>query len=192
MQKPDDQEWTTSSLHQSLGKYISAMEMAGGDGHDSLGPYNSPGHFPLIPHLSQHRSAEGILAASSRQNPQINCVYCRQTHWSDECLQYKTLQSRREKLKGCCYNCLKKGHSLKECTRDRTHAHCGKRKSHHRSLCNSLFRLQATEQTTEAQNISVSEGSDSALVASNSQVMMQTATVTVKNLQNDTTKFDLF
>ena len=27
MQKPDDQEWTTSSLRQLLGKYISAMEM---------------------------------------------------------------------------------------------------------------------------------------------------------------------
>ena len=38
MQKPDDQEWTTSSLRHLLGKYISAMDMAGGASHDSLGP----------------------------------------------------------------------------------------------------------------------------------------------------------
>ena len=54
MQKPDDQEWTTTSLHQLLGKYISAMETAGGDGH-GLGPYNNPGHFPLRPRLIQQR-----------------------------------------------------------------------------------------------------------------------------------------
>ena len=93
--------------------------------------------------------------------------------------------SRKEKLKGCCYNCLKKGHSLKDCTRDRACAHCGKKKSHHRSLCNNLFRQQSTErnaeQTTETQNVSVNEGNDS-------QVMMQTATVMVKGLQNEATK----
>ena len=105
--------------------------------------------------------------------------------------QYKTLQSRRQKSKGCCYNCLEKGHSLKDCTRERACAHCGKRKSHHRSLCNSLFKQQNAERTTEIQNITVGEGDDThdtALVASSSQVMMQTATVTIKNLQNDSTK----
>ena len=68
---------------------------------------------------------------------------------------------------------------MKDCTRDRACAHCGRKKSHHRRLCNSLFRQQPTEQTTtgqttETQTISVSEDTDSSLVASSSQVMMQT------------------
>ena len=192
MQKPDGEEWTTSSLRQLLGKYISAMEMAGGDSHDNPRPTSNP---PLRLRLPQHRSAEGLLAAGNRQNPQPKCIYCGQIHWSDECPQYKTLQSRKEKLKGCCYNCLKKGHSLKDCTRDRACAHCGKKKSHHRSLCNNLFRQQSTErnaeQTTETQNVSVNEGNDTALVASSSQVIVQTATVMVKGLQNEATKIRL-
>ena len=101
MQKPDDQEWTTSSLRHLLGKYISAMEMAGGDSHDSLGPSSNPGRVPLRPRPTQHRSAEGLLAASNRQSTQVKCVYYGQTHWSDECPHYQTLQSRRDKLKGC-------------------------------------------------------------------------------------------
>lgn len=94
-------------------------------------------------------------------------------------------------MKGCCYNCLKRGHSLKDCTRDRACAHCGRKKSHHCSLCNNLFRQQTAEQTTEAQNISVNENTDSALVASSSHIMMQSATVTVKNSQDDTIKIRL-
>ena len=31
MQKPEDKEWTVPKLHQMLGKYISAMEMAGNE-----------------------------------------------------------------------------------------------------------------------------------------------------------------
>ena len=145
MQKPDDQEWPTSSLRQLLGKYISVMEMAGGDGHVSLRSSATPSDSLSRPRLPQHRSAEGLLVAGNRQVSQPKCVYCEQNHQSDECSQYKTLQSRRQKLKGCCYNCLKKGHSLKDCTRERACAHCGKKKSHHRSLCNSLFKQQNAE-----------------------------------------------
>jgi len=194
MQNPDDQEWTTSSLRQLLGRYISAMEMTEGENHDSQGtsshaPFK---HFPFKPCLLQHRSTERLLAASGRQLPQAKCVYCGKNHWSDECFQYKTLQSRREKLKGCF--CLKRGHSLRDCTRDRACAHCGRKKSHHRSLCNNLFRQETTEQTeqnTETQNVSITENTDSALVARSSHVMMQTATVTITNSQDDATKVRL-
>ena len=90
-------------------------------------------------------TAEGLLAASSNQsvrNIQIHCVYCSKSHWSDECSNHVTLQARKEKLRGCCYNCLKRGHTLKDCTKNRACAHCGKRKSHHRSLCQKLFERQ--------------------------------------------------
>jgi len=73
MQKPDSQEWTTSSLRQLLGKYISAMEMAGGGSHNTL---SQSGHVPFKRRPLQHRSAEGLLAAGSQQLPSQVCVLC--------------------------------------------------------------------------------------------------------------------
>ena len=103
----------------------------------------------------QLRSTTGGLVAgnnsrgsSSCREFQAKCVYCNQSHWSDQCTNYPTLKMRKEKLKGSCYNCLQRGHTLKEYTKDRKGAHCGKSKNHHHSLCNQLF-----QQPVEMQNI---------------------------------------
>ena len=98
-----------------------------------------------------------------------------------------TLQTRRERLKGCCFNCLKKGHTLRECTRDQACVHCRRRKSHHRSLCQKLFE-EPTKQTTESQNISAIDNTGIVLMASSSHILMQTATVVMKNFQSDTSE----
>ena len=80
---------------------------------------------------------------------------------------------------------FKKGHTLKDCTKNRACAHCGKRKSHHHSLCQKLFERQTPLQTTESQNISTIDDIGSTLIASNSHVLMQTATVVIKDLQGN-------
>jgi len=71
---------------------------------------------------------------SSHREFQAKCVYCTQSHWSDQCLNYSTLQARKETLRRFCYNCLQRGHTLKDCTKDRVCAHCGSRKNHHHNL----------------------------------------------------------
>jgi len=74
MQKPDNQEWTTLQL---LSKYISAMEIAGGEnqGSGSTSGHASFKHFPFKTRPLQHRSAEGLLAASAQQLPQASvCI----------------------------------------------------------------------------------------------------------------------
>ena len=188
MQKPKDEEWTTPSLRKLLGKYISAMEMAGGESSERQPTVSNssrlvPRHHPLQP----RPTAEGLLATNSKENlkeVQIRCVHCSKPHWSDECLNYVTLQARKERLKGCCFNCLKKGHTLRDCTRDRACVHCGRRKNHHRSLCQRLFE-EPTKQTSESQNISTIDDTGSVLMASSSHILMQTATVVVKNSQGD-------
>ena len=55
-------------------------------------------------------------------------------------------------------------------TLERACAHCGRKKSYHRSLCQKLFKptVEKTETT---------------MVASSNQVLMQTATVVVENSQ---------
>ena len=85
------------------------------------------------------------------------------------------------KLKGCCFNCLKSGHALKDCKVDRACAHCGRKGSHHRSLCNTLFEQSASSQIISSESSSAESKPEGAMVASTNQVLIQTATVTVRN-----------
>lgn len=190
IQKPEDEEWTVAKLRLLLGRHISAMEMAGSESFEV--PTNSnPNHGGQRNKYSQLKSTtEGLLAGNSHSKNQTSqkvsqprqprCIYCNEPHWSDECPRYTTLQTRKEKLKGCCFNCLKSGHVLKECKVDRACAHCGKKGNHHRSLCSTLF-----QQTPSPQNISVeSVKPEGAMVANTNQVLMQTANAIVKNTQD--------
>ena len=202
MLKGDNEEWTVPKLRQLLGKHITALEMAGGECHVPQSPVRLSGdkHFQTeggrLPNLRP--TAGGLLAGNSRhqakrfQPSQIKCVYCGQSHWSDECKKFATLQARKEKLRGSCYKCLQKGHMLKDCQRDRSCAHCGK-PGHHRSLCVKLFpdasqglntnpqntMSQNTDITSEPQNIS--QDVEEMMLSSGSQVQMQTATSVVTN-----------
>ena len=178
MQKPEDEEWTVTKLRVLLGRHISAMEMAGSE------------EVPVT-HSHQHlkSTAGGLLAGNSHKSPgnsqkrsrSRQCIYCGESHWSNECSKYNSLQARKEKLKGCCFNCVKSGHVLKDCKVDRACAHCGRKDSHHRSLCNTLFQQPPSPQIISAES-SKTEG---AMIASTNQVLMQTATVTVKNRKHN-------
>ena len=106
---------------------------------------------------------------------EAKCIFCSQPHWSDECSNCKTLQETREKLKGLCYICLKKGYMSKNCAKDKICAHCGKMNDHHRSLCpysvphsNSSPGLSSIEDTVKTKEVT------------KTNVLMQTATITVK------------
>ena len=139
MLKDEGEDWTVPKLRQLLGKHISALEMAAGtesahmEGSRQMG--YSEGHKrpqPVRP------TASGLLSGQNKgagaQKPrQIKCVYCGQPHWSDECIKFSTLQVRREKLKGCCFVCLKKGHVSRNYDKETTCAHCGRKRHHHRS-----------------------------------------------------------
>ena len=126
MQKSEDEELTVPSLRQLLGKYICALEMAGSDNPDEQTATNNSTCLPSRNRLTYPRSTtEGLFVTTN--NAQNHCVYCNKSHWSHQCPTYVTLQVRKEKLRGCCYNCLKKGHTLKDCLKDRPCAHCGKK-----------------------------------------------------------------
>ena len=58
MQKPEDEEWTVTKLRVLLGRYISAMEMAGSE------------EVPVT-HSHQHRksTAGELLSRNSHKNP---------------------------------------------------------------------------------------------------------------------------
>ena len=187
MQKADTEDWTVEKLRKLLGKHITALEIADHESHSGP-PQVMAGSKP--PQREGHGNfykptAGGLLTGNSKPNvnstpPQAKYFYCSQAHWSDECSTLKTLEARKEKLKGCCFKCLQKGHVLKDCKRERACAHCGRR-NHHRSLCYKLFPESNEELPPQIQNISGATDSDVTMMASSNQVLMQTATSTVKN-----------
>ena len=108
---------------------------------------------------------------------QAKCIFCSQPHWSDECSNCKTLQETREKLKGLCYICLKKGYMSKNCAKDKICAHFA---------LTVVKRMIITEDSVPHSNSSPGLSSIKDTVktkeVTKTNVLMQTATKTAKNL----------
>ena len=71
-----------------------------------------------------------------------SCCYCKGNHWTDECMNYTTMEARKQRIKRSCFLCLKLGHIAIECAVNKICFHCGRRNHNHRSLCPSKFRLE--------------------------------------------------
>ncbi|XP_060575793.1 uncharacterized protein LOC132733209 [Ruditapes philippinarum] len=52
----------------------------------------------------------------------------------------KTVEERKSKLKGCCFRCLREGHTSSDCRSSRICVYCDKSNVHHRSLCPKRFK----------------------------------------------------
>ncbi|XP_068758452.1 uncharacterized protein [Montipora capricornis] len=116
------------------------------------------------------------------------CVYCQGKHWSNECKKYATVAARKEKIKGQCFICLKPGHHQKDCKANKMCVHCQQKNKHHRSLCINKFREKPAETAhvvTETRKYPENRNRkiENTLLASDEQVLMQTATVEVENLE---------
>ena len=71
---------------------------------------------------------------------QISCTYCKQNHPSNKCSVVTDVQARKQILinKTRCFNCLRVGHVVKNCTKPQKCYICqGK---HHISICNSKIQ----------------------------------------------------
>ena len=199
MLKADGEDWTVPKLRQLLEKHITALEMAGGEPRPTVRPNAKYPQREGSGQFYYSKSTAGALLASnarsttvSRTIPvQIKSFYCGQSHWSDECTKVTTLQARKEKLKNSCFKCLQRGHMSKDCRRSRQCAHCGKL-GHHRSLCAKLFGIESQrseevrdDSSTEAQTVSSVVEGEKAMLTSSNQVLMQTATCTIKSISGE-------
>ena len=65
----------------------------------------------------------------------IQCVYCKEMHYSSACNKIKDVQQRKLILQheGRCFLCIKTGHRIKECQSPGKCRNC--RQSHHQSIC---------------------------------------------------------
>ena len=113
------------------------------------------------------------------------CIYCNGKHWSDKCKQYPTVTARKGKIKGLCFICLKPGHHQKDCKVNKPCVYCQQRNQHHGSLCINKFPSEkpAENGTKVTEPLSITVSPENTLLASDEQVLMQTATAEVDDLQ---------
>nr|XP_034839597.1 uncharacterized protein LOC117995715 [Maniola hyperantus] len=76
----------------------------------------------------------------------LQCIFCQENHFNDQCKAFTTLRERRNKLGNRCYACFRKGHTVKTCERKPNCAHCNEIGSHNRALCPK--NLQKESETT--------------------------------------------
>lgn len=83
----------------------------------------------------------------------IRCAFCNELHYSASCEKVTDYESRKQILAktGRCYNCLRKGHQLKDCPSQKNCRHCNKR--HHQSICDKVHAKGIEETPKEVSNV---------------------------------------
>lgn len=93
--------------------------------------------------------ADSVPATSKKETPTPLCAFCGENHWSTDCQKFATYESRRDKIKGNCFICLRSGHSYKKCSKkDKPCFHCRKKGHHHTSLCPKKFNIDQPSSTS--------------------------------------------
>jgi hypothetical protein len=92
----------------------------------------------LRPSNRPNYGSASALTTRSGESFKLQCVYCKGEHYSASCETIKNVRERKDILRqsGRCFNCIRKGHQLKECPVSKHCRHCNKR--HHQSICFSV------------------------------------------------------
>ncbi|XP_061165990.1 uncharacterized protein LOC133174913 [Saccostrea echinata] len=197
IQKGKKEKWTVQKLRIFLDNYIVARESTDMDNlasHEEQSATKTP--LPAISYINErtYASAEALTTLfqeSQRRNKYERkhpiCIFCERNHWSDECKEFRTINDRKEKIRGRCYICLKPGHLSKDCKVDKPCVHCHQTKKHHRSLCNKRMQLSKEPshfaETSEVYDTEpVNSVPENSLLSSGSMVLMQTARIDASDL----------
>lgn len=122
------------------------------------------------------RSFEGYNKSYNNKKPnnkrsRLSCIFCHKEHFNDECTNVKTIQERKQRIKGRCYNCLGENHIANDCKFKRKCRHCGIFGQHNRALCPDKT---TKEETTKILHVNV----DKAIT------VLQTSIVQVHNAED--------
>ena len=98
-------------------------------------------------------TTKNFVARSENPKKTMECYFCKKDHYSKECTEVTNPSERKATITAAnrCYNCLRTGHSVKECRQTRKCYFChGK---HNTALCTSAKKNVSVNQTTT--NISI-------------------------------------
>ncbi|XP_045216914.2 uncharacterized protein LOC123566652 [Mercenaria mercenaria] len=141
IQKGTTKEWTLIFLRERINQYIVARERTDQDDkrstqHDKAPPINRyrqntndiddktlyKTKFSSESSSGYRKSSSEMLLAQDRKAEvkysARQCRYCEQMHWSDECPNYRTIEERKQRIKGSCFKCLRNNHVAKDCKRN--------------------------------------------------------------------------
>ena len=132
--KDMEEKWTVESIRKAFKRYICAQEV--GERQTQLiqipesqdTTVKSQKQKSFSSKWSGVTTTGALLNEESATNGQtMGCFYCqRKDHWSDQCKAYPTVESRKAKIKGNCFICLKPNHLLKDCKVNKPCFHCHK------------------------------------------------------------------
>ena len=128
--------------------------------------------------------AQAVGGKEEKKKFSTNCRFCVELHWSDECTKYNTAKTRKQRIKGSCYICLKQGHIANDCPKRISCFHCGTMNHHHRSLCTQKFGTVYREQANLAEEQSSQDevlNTENSMISSGEMVLMQTAKADINN-----------
>lgn len=188
--------WDVATLRENLRKYLSIREAAEqnktAQQPESNNSKNKTENKQIKSKFGTNwkSTTEALFSGNSRNPPTKGCAYCESsTHWSDECTDYPTVNSRKGKLKGNCFGCLRPGHTIDKCRKLKRCYYCKKENNHHSSLCPQRFSIMAKPQLSavavdqpKALEKIGSVHVENTLIASDQSVTLQTATVEMQSL----------
>lgn len=122
---PDDRSIPT--LRSSLDKVITAMERSGMDIDENTLekpiPSTTTEALQVRTESNKYRQTNKRKWNNFTREPPIKrpkriCIFCDTVgHTSSDCGKYRTMEARKEKLKGKCFKCFSGDHQFKACKR---------------------------------------------------------------------------
>lgn len=191
IQKGACNKWTVKELRELFKQYIAARERAEQQFSPTKSESTGEPYKPMIMVSSAEALVAGAQGVSNRkEKPTLSsrCRFCDGYHWSDECPRYTTMDARKQRIKGCCYLCLRDGHNASECLKRGSRCYyCKQQNHHHRSLCPQRFGPTHRESAKLAEEIPMEDGlvhTENSLISSGEMVLMQTARAAIQNPAN--------
>nr|CAD2208431.1 unnamed protein product [Meloidogyne enterolobii] len=161
--------WSTTRfrevLHETLQREMSIQEVINEYDHERAPNRNVPRPPPRRSLPTPRNPDYTYLVVQDKNLPKFNqnrafvprsppaCVFCNQSHWSDECRVVTDPRSRIKiaEAKGLCTRCLGKNHSPKNCWRPSTCFYC--KRAHPGAFC---FLKNISNRNSPRQNVEVS------------------------------------
>ena len=192
--KDMEEKWTVESIRKAFKRYICAQEVRERQTQLIQSPESQDTTEKSQKQKSFSSKWSGVTTTgallsgneeSATNGQTMGCFYCqRKDHWSDQCKAYPTVESRKAKIKGNCFICLKPNHLLKDCKVNKPCFHCHKAGNHHRSLCPKMFSsCEENETLTMFIDPLMAPETESSLLVSGEQVLMQSALADTVNLK---------
>ncbi|MCP4456771.1 MAG: DUF1759 domain-containing protein, partial [Cytophagales bacterium] len=148
----DNVPWTVKRLQEDIAKVVKIQERAFQMSNlslegDQYGGIQSKFTQPRVGSSdSKKLTSTFVVAQQGSKNFQgfrkPHCPLCEGTHYGDECHTYKSLDSRKSRLRELkrCFLCLRQNCFARQCKQPkRTCFHCGQEGQHTRLLCPKKF-----------------------------------------------------